>query len=204
MVIKVFKMLYKYTHWVSSKVMIYSDVDMFSLLSLMYWIYLLPSTQQTIGCNGFTTTCFDSHESSSGYVQNLLVWAVLLLKVLEVVGRYEAVAVLTLIWTKFWKHISRNVTGNRLIFQYRVSSTYDTRLVHSLLLLIIYACGTCSNVARHNIPEVYALFTRTLTFSNLLVTGCTNKLNTLKILRSAYIVFLCFVFIWEQTANCPI
>jgi hypothetical protein len=34
----------------------------------MYWIYLLPSTQQTIGYNGFTTTRFDSHESSSGYV----------------------------------------------------------------------------------------------------------------------------------------
>jgi hypothetical protein len=50
-----------------------------------------------ISYNGFTTTCFDSHESSSGYVQNLLVLAVLLLTVLEVVGRYEVVAVLTLI-----------------------------------------------------------------------------------------------------------
>jgi hypothetical protein len=132
-------------------------------MSNMYWIYLLPSTPQKIGSNGFfTTTCFDSQESSSGYVQNLLVWAVLLLRVLEVVGRYEVVAVLTLIWTKFWKHISRVVAMNRLIFQYRVSSTYDTHLVHSRLLLIIYACGTCSNVARHNIPEVYALLTRTL------------------------------------------
>jgi hypothetical protein len=84
---------------------------------LWYWIYLLPSTQQTIGCNGFfTTTCFDSHESSSGYVQNLLVLSLLLLTVLEVVGRYEVVAVLTLIWMTFWKHISRNVTGNYLIF----------------------------------------------------------------------------------------
>jgi hypothetical protein len=64
---------------------------------LMYWIYLLPSTQQTIGYNSFTTTCFDSHDSSSGYVQNLFVLAVLLLTVLEVVGRYEVVAVLTLI-----------------------------------------------------------------------------------------------------------
>jgi hypothetical protein len=45
----------------------------------------------------FTTTCFDSHESSPGYVQNLLVLALLLLTVLEVVGRYEVVAVLTLI-----------------------------------------------------------------------------------------------------------
>jgi hypothetical protein len=63
----------------------------------MYWIYLSPSTQQTIGYNGFTTTCFDSHESSSGYVQNLLVLAVLLLAVLEAVGQYEMVAVLTLI-----------------------------------------------------------------------------------------------------------
>jgi hypothetical protein len=59
--------------------------------NLLYWIYLLPSTQQTIGYNGFTTTCFDSHESSLGYVQNLLVLAVLLLTVLEVVGRYEVV-----------------------------------------------------------------------------------------------------------------
>jgi hypothetical protein len=63
---------------------------------LMYWIYLLPSTQQTIGYNGFTTF-FDSHESSSGYVQNLLVLAVLLLTVQEVVGQYEVVAVLTVI-----------------------------------------------------------------------------------------------------------
>jgi hypothetical protein len=47
---------------------------------LMYWIYLLPSTQQTTGYNGFTT-CFDSRESSSGYVQNLSVLAVLLLTV---------------------------------------------------------------------------------------------------------------------------
>jgi hypothetical protein len=70
--------------------------------NVLYWIYLLPSTQQTIGYNGFTTTCFDSHESSSGYVQNLLALAVLLLTFLEVVGRYEVVAVLTLIWTKFW------------------------------------------------------------------------------------------------------
>jgi hypothetical protein len=65
---------------------------------------------QTIGCNGFTTTCFVSHESSSGYVQNLLVWAVLLLTVLGVVGQCEVVAGLTLIWTKFWKHISSIVT----------------------------------------------------------------------------------------------
>jgi hypothetical protein len=48
---------------------------------LMYWIYLLPSTQQTIGNNGFIRTCFDSHESSSGYVQNLSVLPVLLLTV---------------------------------------------------------------------------------------------------------------------------
>jgi hypothetical protein len=47
---------------------------------LMYWIYLLPSTQQPTVYNGFTT-CFDSHESSSGYVQNLSVLAVLLLTV---------------------------------------------------------------------------------------------------------------------------
>jgi hypothetical protein len=43
----------------------------------------------------FTTTCFDSHDSSSGYVQNLLVLALLLLTVLEVVGRCEVVAILT-------------------------------------------------------------------------------------------------------------
>jgi hypothetical protein len=64
---------------------------------LMYWIYSLPSTQQTIGYNGFKMTCFDSHESSSGYVQNLWVLVLLLLTVLEIVGRYEVVAVLTLI-----------------------------------------------------------------------------------------------------------
>jgi hypothetical protein len=47
----------------------------------MYWIYLLPSAQQTVGYNGFITTCFDSHELSSGYIQNLSVLAVLLLTV---------------------------------------------------------------------------------------------------------------------------
>jgi hypothetical protein len=47
----------------------------------MYWIYLVTSTQQAVGYNGFITTCFDSHESSSGYVQNRLVLAVLLLTV---------------------------------------------------------------------------------------------------------------------------
>jgi hypothetical protein len=69
------------------------------LFILMYWIYLLPSTQQTLGYNGFITTCFDSHESSSGYVQNLSVLAVLLLTVLvlEVASRCEVVAGLTLI-----------------------------------------------------------------------------------------------------------
>jgi hypothetical protein len=65
------------------------EIVLKNLMFFLYCIYLLPSTQQTIGYNGFTTTCFDSHESSSGYVQNLLVLAVLLLTVLEVVGRYE-------------------------------------------------------------------------------------------------------------------
>jgi hypothetical protein len=73
----------------------YFKVEFWACVLLMYWIYLLPSTQQTIGCNGFTMTCFDSHESSSGYVQNLLVLTLLLLTVLEVVGRYEVVAILS-------------------------------------------------------------------------------------------------------------
>jgi hypothetical protein len=48
---------------------------------LTHWIYLLPSTQQTVGYYGFTTTYFDSHELSSGYIQNLSVLAVLLFTV---------------------------------------------------------------------------------------------------------------------------
>jgi hypothetical protein len=36
--------------------------------------------------------------------------------------------------------------------------------VHLRLLLIIFACGTCSTVAQHNILEVYALFTSTLNY----------------------------------------
>jgi hypothetical protein len=65
-------------------------------------IYYRQHNKQ-LGVMVFTTTCFDSHKSSSGYVQNLLVWAVLLLTVLEVIGRYEVVAVLTLIRKKFWR-----------------------------------------------------------------------------------------------------
>jgi hypothetical protein len=34
-----------------------------------------------------------------------------------------------------------------------------------------------------------------LTFKSLLVTGCTNKLNILRTIRSAHTVFMCFVFI---------
>jgi hypothetical protein len=59
---------------------------------------------------------------------------------------------------------------------YHLSSTCDTHTqVHLRLLLIIYTCGTCSNVARHNIPEVYALFTRTL---KLLSEVFSKQLNT--------------------------
>jgi hypothetical protein len=32
-----------------------------------------------------------------------------------------------------------------------------------------------------------------------MVTGCTNKLNILTTIRSAHIVFMCFVFVLEQT-----
>jgi hypothetical protein len=73
----------------------------------MYWIYLLPSTQQTIGYNGFITTCFDSHESSSGYVQNLRFYQYYYLQflVLEFAGRCEVVDGLTLTLTKFFKNI---------------------------------------------------------------------------------------------------
>jgi hypothetical protein len=141
---------------------------------LMYWIYLLPSTQQTIGCNGFynmfwlTRVIVRLHSAPFG-LSSIITY---------ISGGCWSV------WSggcpytdmnKFWKHISRIVTGNRLIFQYRVSSTYDTHLVHSCLLLIIYACGTCSNVARRNIPEVYALFTRTL---KLLCKVSSKQLNT--------------------------
>jgi hypothetical protein len=35
-----------------------------------------------------------------------------------------------------------------------------------------------------------------------MVTGCTNELNILKIVRSAHAEFMCFVFVWEQTGTC--
>jgi hypothetical protein len=72
-----------------------------NLCTVMYWIYLLPSTQQIIGYNGFTTTCFDSHESSSGYVKNLLVLAVLLLTV-SCSGRCWSV------WSGGWPYTDMN------------------------------------------------------------------------------------------------
>jgi hypothetical protein len=34
--------------------------------------------------------------------------------------------------------------------------------------------------------------------------GYTNKLDNLTIVRSAHTVFMCFVFVWEQTAICDI
>jgi hypothetical protein len=68
---------------------------------LMYWIYLFHQHNKQLVVMVFTT-CFDSHESSSGYVQNLLVLALLLLTVPYVVGRYEVVAILTLTWMKLW------------------------------------------------------------------------------------------------------
>jgi hypothetical protein len=48
-------------------------------------------------------------------------------------------------------------------------------MVHLRLLLIIYTCGTCSNVAWHNIPEVYTLFTHTL---KLLCKVSSKQMNT--------------------------
>jgi hypothetical protein len=41
-----------------------------------------------------------------------------------------------------------------------------------------------------------------LTFQSLLVTGCTNKLNILTTVPSNHTVFMCFVFVWKQTATC--
>jgi hypothetical protein len=34
--------------------------------------------------------------------------------------------------------------------------------------------------------------------------GCSNKLNILTLVRSARTVYMCFVFISEQTATCAI
>jgi hypothetical protein len=73
---------------------------------LMYWIYLLPSTQQTIGYNGFITTCFDSHESPSGYVQNLSVLAVLLLTVSCSGGCWS-------VWSGGWPYTDMNENCNQ-------------------------------------------------------------------------------------------
>jgi hypothetical protein len=67
--------------------------------------------------------------------------------VLEVVGRYEVVAILT----------------NYLMFIITQVPHATHTQVHLRLLLIIHACGTCT-VAQHNILEVYALFTRTLNY----------------------------------------
>jgi hypothetical protein len=49
-------------------------------LIIQYVLDLFITVNTTIGYNGFITTCFDSHESSSGYIQNLSVLAVSLLR----------------------------------------------------------------------------------------------------------------------------
>jgi len=41
-------------------------------------------------------------------------------------------------------------------------------------------------------------YSTSLTFWSLLVTWCTNSTTV----RSAHAVFMCIVFIWEQTGNC--
>jgi hypothetical protein len=63
----------------------------------MYWIYLLLSTQQTIGCNGFYNDMFRLTRVIVRLCSKPLLLVLLLLTVLELVGRYEVVAVLTLI-----------------------------------------------------------------------------------------------------------
>jgi hypothetical protein len=64
------------------------------------------------------------------------------------------------------RHISRNVTRNCLMFIITLVPHVTHTQVHLRLLLIIFACGTCtcSTVAQHNILKVYALFTRTLNY----------------------------------------
>jgi hypothetical protein len=57
----------------------------------------IPSTQQTIGCNGFLQRHVSTH-TSRRQVMFRTFWflSLLLLTVLEVVGQYEVVAILTL------------------------------------------------------------------------------------------------------------
>jgi len=47
-----------------------------------------------------------------------------------------------------------------------------------------------------------AVCASSLTFYSLLVTWCTNRSNISTTAHSAHTVFMCFVFIWEQTATC--
>jgi hypothetical protein len=58
----------------------------------------------------------------------------------------------------------------------------------------------CEHV-QNSIIDWYRHFCLYLTFKSPLVTGCTNKLNILIIVRSSHTVFMCFVFISEQTAT---
>jgi hypothetical protein len=61
----------------------------------LYWIYLLLSTQQTIGCNGFYNDKFRLTRVIVRLCSEPFGFVLLLLTVLEVVGRYEVVAVLS-------------------------------------------------------------------------------------------------------------
>jgi hypothetical protein len=96
---------------------------------LMYWIYLLPSTQQTFGYNGFTRTCFDSHELSSGYVQNPSVLAVLLLTVFCSGGCWS-------VWSGGWPYTYMNENLNELHFLIHVFK-FTHRIHCSLPRLIV-------------------------------------------------------------------
>jgi hypothetical protein len=123
----------------------------------VYWIYLLPSTQQTIGCNGFYNDMF------------WLTWVIVRLCSehfgFSTIVTYSSGGCWS-VWSggcpytdmnEILRHISRNVTRNCLIFNITQVPHATHTHVHLRLLLVIHACGTCSTVAQHNVPEVYTL-----------------------------------------------
>jgi hypothetical protein len=82
----------------------------------------------------------------------------------------------------------------------------DRRKVRTNLIVVINNFAKASEKRAPNPFNVNnkIYYVQALTFLRLLVTGSTRKLNILTTVRSAHTVFICFVFVWEQTATCAI
>jgi hypothetical protein len=122
-----------------------------------------------------------------------LVLVLLLLTVLEVVGRYEVMAVLTLIWMEFWNHISRNfihTSVRKAATSYRptTSRTVSNNSTKTKVLNITWRWLVWVETCRCKNHYIQLFVLTVINRSNTLIKH--NRMDTLKIKKKRYLIKL--------------